>query len=271
MSAELRLRLLSAAVGLPLIALVVWAGGFLLAAVAALIAALAAIEAHTLLRRAGWRTCLRWGMLWAGLMAAAATQGAGTVLLVLAVGAVAFAVYRAAGWSRARPSRSLSDAARNWAAMTGGTAYVGLPFAALALLRQADNGLDWLAVAFLATFATDTSAYVVGSLFGRRRLAPSVSPGKTWEGAIGGLLGGFAATLALLHLLNLAAGGLIAAAALGVAIPIAGQAGDLFESWLKRKAGAKDSGSLIPGHGGLLDRLDSLAPVVTLVYVAARY
>ena len=101
-------------------------------------------------------------------------------------------------------------------------------------------------------------------------MAPTLSPGKTWEGAAGALLAGVGATIGLVLLLEPLASVLWAAAALGAGVGIVSQAGDLLESKLKRLAGAKDSGALVPGHGGLLDRLDSLVPVFPLVYYASR-
>ena len=218
---ELRLRVASAAVGLPLLFLVLWLGGAVFAAVAVAAALIALRELLDLLRRA--RTM----------------RGGGPVLL---------------------------DGVRALA----GVAYVILPFSALILMRIGDAGLQWTALAFLVTFATDTSAYAVGRAVGRRKLAPSVSPGKTWEGALGGLIVAAAASAALVALLNGIESYLFPAVALGLGVGVVAQAGDLLESKIKRMAGAKDSGRLIPGHGGLFDRLDSLVPVFPLVYYASR-
>ena len=228
---ELRLRLVSAAVGLPLLLAVVWAGGAPFVIVAAAAALLAVRELLGLLRAARVR------------------RGSGGPDSGL---------------------RGRGGGLRDWALAAVGVCYVALPFAALGLTRLGDAGLQWVALAFLATFATDTGAYAVGRAIGRRKLAPSVSPGKTWEGAIGGLLGAAGATVALVHLLDGVESRVCPALALGIAIGVAAQAGDLLESKLKRMAGAKDSGRLIPGHGGLLDRLDSLVPVFPLVYYASR-
>ncbi len=218
---DLRLRVASAAVGLPLLFLVLWVGGPVFAAVATVAALIALRELLDLLRRA--RT----------------VRGAGPVL-------------------------------RDGAFVLVGVSYVVLPFAALIAMRLDGTGLQWAALAFLVTFAADTSAYAVGRAVGRRRLAPSVSPGKTWEGAIGGLIGAAAAAAALVTLLDGVEARIIPAVVLGLGIGVVAQAGDLLESKVKRLADAKDSGRLIPGHGGLLDRLDSLLPVFPLVYVASR-
>ena len=150
-----------------------------------------------------------------------------------------------------------------------GAGYVSMPLAAAVALRSGDDGLEWLCLALVGTFATDTSAYAVGRTLGRSKMVPAISPAKTWEGAMGGLLGTGAITLGLATFLDLPISSL-EALGLGLAIGVLAQFGDLGESYLKRRAGAKDSGILFPGHGGLLDRFDSLALVFPLVYLFAR-
>ena len=111
---------------------------------------------------------------------------------------------------------------------------------------------------------------VFGRAFGRRKLAPSISPGKTWEGALAGLLAGAGAAAAIAAGFDLDIG-TWGAIMLGVLVGLFCQLGDLAESMVKRAAGAKDAGRLIPGHGGLLDRLDSLIPAVAVVYFFLQY
>lgn len=120
----------------------------------------------------------------------------------------------------------------------------------------------WLLLAIGATWAADVGAYAVGSTWGRRRIAPRLSPGKTWEGTFGGF---GAAALAVLGIAALFGLGRPEAAAAAVTIGPVAFAGDLLESWLKRRAGVKDSGTVFPGHGGMLDRIDSLIAVAPLV------
>ena len=138
------------------------------------------------------------------------------------------------------------------------------------LLRAFDSfsaieGLSWIIFLLGVTFATDTAAYFVGRAIGSRKLAPNVSPNKTWEGAIGGFLGAVVCGILLNAALDL--GAHTAIIALGSAIlGITGQLGDLYESKLKRLAGVKDSGRLFPGHGGVLDRMDSLMWNVVVLY-----
>jgi phosphatidate cytidylyltransferase len=146
--------------------------------------------------------------------------------------------------------------------------YIGLPLGALVGIHQVAGREGVLAI--IATVAaSDTSQFYAGRTFGRRPLAPTISPKKTIEGAIGGLV------LAPLALVAIAYAWLprltpAAAWAAGVGIVIAGIAGDLFESALKRAAGAKDSGTLIPGHGGVLDRIDALLFVAPIFYLVLR-
>ena len=146
-----------------------------------------------------------------------------------------------------------------------GLAYVGLLGAHLVLLRELAEGRDWVYLTVFATFAVDTAAYAVGRTVGRRKLAPRISPGKTVEGTLGGLAGGFAMVLLLNYFLGirLEAALIVPLAAL---LPVAAVLGDLAESILKRGMQVKDASSLIPGHGGLLDRFDSLLFTFPVVY-----
>jgi phosphatidate cytidylyltransferase len=148
-----------------------------------------------------------------------------------------------------------------------GVFYVGGLLAALPLLH-AHSGPSWVVLAIAITFGNDTGAYFVGRAFGQHKLAPAISPAKTVEGAVGGL----AASL----LITFAARGLFMSeltvrdcAMIAVPSAIVGPAGDLVESLLKRAAGAKDSGRLLPGHGGILDRIDALLFVGAYVYLYA--
>ena len=118
-----------------------------------------------------------------------------------------------------------------------------------------------LLIAIFAVWAADVAAYAVGSSFGKRKIAPAISPGKTWEGTIAGFLAAAAVVIAVVAPTGIFVWAALAAVTIG---PVA-FAGDLLESWLKRRAGVKDSGTLLPGHGGVLDRIDSLLAVGPLV------
>jgi phosphatidate cytidylyltransferase len=154
-----------------------------------------------------------------------------------------------------------------WAWMAGGALYIGWLLGLLAALRL-EAGREWAFLAVFVAVGSDTFAYFIGKSFGRNRLAPVISPNKTWEGAMGGLIG--AVIVALLFTLETPLRlplGYLEAALLGVAAGIFGQLGDLVESLLKRNFSAKDSGTLMPGHGGLLDRIDSILFSGAAVYI----
>ena len=148
--------------------------------------------------------------------------------------------------------------------------YFGVLLAHAPALARLEDGREWVLIAVLGTFAADTGAYAVGSLFGRHKIAPRISPKKSLEGLAGGMLASAGAVAALVAIVD---PGITvwAGALLGLAMGIAGTAGDLLESWFKRRADVKESGKLIPGHGGILDRIDSLAPNLAVVYLAALW
>lgn len=165
----------------------------------------------------------------------------------------------------AKPSHS-----PQWTAMTAratlGPIYVAFPLAMLTAIRMRPNGHIWIFFLLAVVFATDTGAFYCGRIFGRHRLYEAISPKKTWEGAIGGtvlslLVSGF--FIRLFPVLNL-----FPALVIAMGISIAGQIGDLAESMLKRHHGVKDSGSLLPGHGGILDRIDSILFASPMLYLA---
>ena len=138
-----------------------------------------------------------------------------------------------------------------------GSAYIGWMLSHLILLHKMECGIALIFFVFLVTWGADTAAYYVGSLFGTHKFAPRISPGKTIEGAFGGLIGAvmmaLVAKIGFMPWLDVAD-----CVILGLLLGSVGLVGDLFESRLKRHAGVKDSGTILPGHGGLLDRVDSL-------------
>ena len=145
--------------------------------------------------------------------------------------------------------------------LLGGFVYALLPAIALLWLRdRAPQGLELVLWVFIVTWTTDIGAYFAGRAIGGPKLAPNISPNKTWAGLIGGMVSAALAGWAWTQYVMLPT----TLIWLAPAFAAAAQGGDLFESWLKRRAGAKDSGSLLPGHGGLLDRLDGLVVVAVL-------
>ncbi|MGE5583004.1 MAG: phosphatidate cytidylyltransferase [Bacillota bacterium] len=172
---------------------------------------------------------------------------------------------------RGDPEQGLANAAVN----LFGTVYIGIMFAYILMLRfiPGKDGLFYVLFTFLVTWSNDTAAYFVGVNFGKHKLSPRISPNKSVEGSIGGFLGGILVAVLLgIYFQKPFSLMLI----LGILVVVAGQIGDLIESIIKRNAGVKDSGSFLPGHGGLLDRFDSLllsAPVVyyMIIYISPVY
>ena len=273
----LRERVLSAALLVPPLIVALVLGGPWIVAVVALATGLAAIEAYRLLRAAGHPSLPTLGTLLAVAIvadAAAPQLVAGSGLLLGAVGMIVIAL----GVFALPDPR---DAVATWMTTVFGALYVALlgfvvrlGHAAPALPADAPlAGLGaergWILLLLLGVWAYDTGAYLVGRRIGGPRFLRHVSPSKTYAGLIGGLVVATLVTAAMLAGLREDP---LAGLVLGPLIGLAAQAGDLAESLLKRAAGAKDSGSLIPGHGGILDRIDSFlfaAPVVTLYVVVA--
>ncbi len=150
-----------------------------------------------------------------------------------------------------------------------GFIYVALLMGHLVPLRVLDDGRQWIFLTLVVVMCCDTSAYVVGSRVGKHKLYPLISPNKSIEGAIGGVFGAVLGAL-ISKLVFFSAIGFWPVVAVGLLLGVMGQIGDLFESMLKRACEVKDSGSIIPGHGGMLDRLDSLLFAFPLVYYVAR-
>ncbi len=178
----------------------------------------------------------------------------------------------------------------SWVGTIGAGLYVGLPVFAAITLRQTAGELDtgwasdlgawftlngeshalgmaWAIVAVAATWLSDTSALFVGRSLGRTPLIPHISPKKTLEGAAGGVLGAVITTVVLVSILGIPDVTMPRAIGIGVVLAVVGICGDLMESFIKRCAGVKDSGTLIPGHGGVFDRTDALLPALLVTWV----
>jgi phosphatidate cytidylyltransferase len=152
------------------------------------------------------------------------------------------------------------------AAVVLGFLYAGLPLSLLVLVDQTPRGNLWIFFLLAIIFSGDTAALYCGRLFGKHKLYVTVSPGKTWEGAAGGFVASVLAGVVFSSIFGLHESLLTIATASG-GIAVAGQVGDLAESMIKRNAGVKDSGTILPGHGGFLDRLDALLFAIPVFYV----
>ena len=171
-------------------------------------------------------------------------------------GVVLLIVLGAMAWSLLQED-PLHNASVRVGWLLGTPVYVGGSLAAVAIVRDFPPTGAWVFLAMALAWGSDTSAYFVGRKFGKTKLAPRISPKKTLEGAAGGLAA--SVVLAVITSFFLPSLGVIDAIALGILAGSAGQAGDLLMSVLKRSSGVKDSGGILPGHGGILDRADALA------------
>ncbi len=268
----LRTRVISAAVLIPVVALILLAGQPWLGLLVLVVAALAAYEVFPLLKDAGMAAEPVVGMAVALVIVGGSWllgDRLGEAWLLVALGIVTTA---AAALLRTEPKEGFLV----WLGTVFGAVYVGLLAFLLLIAGNAtalpsgaplaswlDSGRAWLLVGVLAVWAYDTGAYLAGRTWGQRSFMAHISPLKTWEGVAGGLV----LAVVVTSLTTWAAGGwLPGAPVLGLMVGVAAQVGDLAESMLKRAAGVKDSGRLIPGHGGMLDRIDSILFAAPVVY-----
>jgi phosphatidate cytidylyltransferase len=270
-------RIISALVLAPVVLLIVWAGGWWVTGLIALAVVIGIRELVRMLRAGKLHPRpLVASAIGLGFIGAVVLQSRTSVNLigaVLAIGTIG--ALMAEIWRRDR-SGSL-DA---WAITLASAVYVGGLLTHFILLRELNlpglrpgplaalriaPGAAWIYATFAVTWAADSGAYFAGRAFGRNKMSPLLSPKKTWEGFAGGLLAAIGAGVGIVALLGLPVS-LAVGAALGIIGAVGGTFGDLAESMLKRQAGVKDSGALIPGHGGLLDRIDSLLFTGPLVY-----
>ncbi len=275
-------RVASAAVLLPIVAGVVWWGVWSVTVVVALATLIGVIELYGALRQGGYRPRLAVGI-------------GSALLLILAIAfrsflpfdplypAITIAIIGSLVIELTRHQEQ--GVLASWALTLAGALYLSWLFSHFILLRALDtplltgwltpldlrieSGAAWIYFVLAITWIQDTAAYFAGKNLGRHKMAPILSPKKTWEGAAGGLLGSILAGTLCVPLLGLPIT-LAQAALLGLVGGIAGPLGDLAESMIKRQAGLKDAGNLIPGHGGILDRADSLLFTGPVLYYLIR-
>ena len=256
-------RVLSAVVAVPIVILLIWLGENTTAALVAAAAAIGIYEFYRLSFGGKPRPLLLLGIAGGVLFSVDAALDS-SFTLPLITGAVLGPLLLLA----LRPAKDRLSS--EWAWTVVGVFLIGWTLSHAVLLRGGENGREWLLTIVILTFAIDTGAYLFGRALGRRRLAPSISPGKTWEGAVAALAVGAGAAVAITQGFDLGMR-VWQAVVLGLLVGLFAQAGDLAESVVKRQAGAKDAGRMLPGHGGLLDRLDSLIPAVVVLYYFLEY
>jgi phosphatidate cytidylyltransferase len=269
----LKNRLVTAAWTIPLIGVLIWLGEPYFTVFIAIVGILAFIEFSRLTNIIKGKRLTVFGAIWTMLFIVIRDPKLQTLLapyfsldlLVPLIITSGVAISLIILLTRRQKQGAFTD----WAWTFAGIMYVGWLSSYLVAMRGLQDGKSWVFLAVLATFGSDSAAYFTGRLCGKHKLAPSISPGKTWEGSVGGLFG--AAAVSLLFLLPTP---LKLTAYLdwwqlilvGLMISIFGQLGDLVESLLKRNTGVKDSGNIFPGHGGMLDRLDSIVFAAIVVY-----
>jgi phosphatidate cytidylyltransferase len=272
----LRDRVRSAAILIPPLLVAVWLGGPWVTLLVGVAVVIAGVEAFRLLTSAGHASMPTLGVAVAVIVAlgdsvSPVPGGSGLLLAALAI-----VLIGTGALSRTDPREGLSV----FATTTFGALYVGL-LGFVARLGTTGAAVDagaplgwlgperaWILALIVCVWAYDTLAYAVGRRFGRHRFMPKISPSKTWEGVAGGAVAAAVVGIVAAQLVGRPA---LAGLGFGLAVAFAAQAGDLAESMLKRAAGALESGQLIPGHGGMLDRVDSFlfAAPVAYFYVVA--
>jgi len=270
----LRIRIASASVGIPVVLFAIWLGLPGIAVLTIIAGAIGGFEIDRMMRPDDTRSgSVRMISLVMGpaVIATAATwmlsEGRISSELLPITIAIMFALALLLRGT-ATPGRSSTNRkASNWLYWLF-AAYVGIALAHAPALVEVNQGRELILLAMLTTFAIDSVALFVGVSIGRRRLAPKISPKKSWEGAIGGVVGGVVTAIAIDAAFDIMFTTLTAGI-IGAILGVSGVVGDLYESWIKRRAEMKDSGTLIPGHGGILDRLDSVIPNIAVVYWAA--
>jgi phosphatidate cytidylyltransferase len=267
----LRTRVLTSIVSVPVVIAFAVIGGGLWAVGVALVAAIGTREAYGLARAGGQRADTWVGYpLAAGLALSGVWSHGDLVRLCLAAGIIAAFVAQV---GRNAGERSASD----WLATVAYPVAVGGLLGFLVLVRQRPDGLAWTTALLLTVWANDSFAYLGGRFLGRTAFFASLSPHKTREGALVGTVASVAVGLMLpalgalgpVPLAPLAGHSPLALGILGLAVAVAAPAGDLSQSFLKRQVGVKDSGAFFPGHGGILDRLDSIMFAAPVVYAFA--
>jgi phosphatidate cytidylyltransferase len=254
---SLRTRIIVGVIAVPFVLVPIWLGGVWCALLIVVIGLAGGYEFYQMMEIGGYHPAPWLGLPWLAAIVLTGWQPRQPLLsTVLMIGLILALVY--ALFQTEKP-------ASTWLATSLGAIYIGLMMGQALDLRLLSSGLWWLLFGVLVTWANDTAAYFAGSTLGRHKLWPRLSPKKSWEGTIGGwvgaaLVGGLLVTVMPLPL-TFGFG-----AALGFACGILALFGDLSISMLKRQVEVKDTGNLFPGHGGMLDRIDSILFVLPFVY-----
>jgi len=255
----LKKRIITGLWGIPLLIAAVWFDKPIpwFTVLVAVWGVLAAFEFYKLVAGTKAQPLTYFGLVWTLFFIISPHFNYGFIVPLLLTSAVVLPLI----WLLGRPKKE--GAFLDWAWTLGGILYLGWLLSYFVALRGLEDGRNWVFFALFTTFASDTAAFFIGRAWGRHKLAPRISPGKTWEGTVAGVFGAIIVSLLFTLLIPL---GYWQAIVLGIIVSIFGQLSDLVESLFKRNMGVKDSSHLIPGHGGFLDRIDSVVFTGVVVY-----
>ncbi len=256
----MKARLLVALLVLPPILLALWAGSHWWALVIFTVATLGGLEYYALMTQGGYRPYRMAGMAWL-LLLIVANWLPHVVSLSLAITLGFILTFTLALFQTERPIL-------NWAITGIGAVYIGAMLGQAVALRLLPNGLEWVFLSLAITMLNDTLAFYVGITLGKHKIWPRLSPKKSWEGTIGGWIAAAITGYVVVGFTSIPLSPWLGAL-VGLLGGILALFGDLTISMLKRQVGAKDSGTIMPGHGGMLDRLDSLLFVIPFVHQVA--
>lgn len=276
------LRVFTSVIAIPIVLVFVWFGGWWAFAAVTLVMLLGTYELHNMMLHSGYHPLIlvSLGLSLVFLVASMLSSAQQRLeLLEIGIGASLLVSFL---WLFLR--KKLDSAIADWSLTLAFSIYLGWPLSFFLLLRGYDPGLIpgnhgtwlflprgawWLLLLLLGVWGFDSGAFFTGHFFGRHKLAPRISPGKTWEGVIGGIV--FSIIACLLVGVEPLGVPWYLAIVLGILLGIAAMLGDLAESLIKRQMHVKDSGQFMPGHGGILDRVDSLLFAVVVAYIFAQF
>ncbi|HXX59539.1 MAG TPA: phosphatidate cytidylyltransferase [Dehalococcoidales bacterium] len=274
----LKKRIITSVIAIPLVIAILWFGylgnSWFITAFVAAWGALAVLEFYRLLRPQKISPIYIIGVLWTiafivlqhpAITGHNVTVNGSNLPLVPLFVTTGFLLSLILVLARKEKYNAFPSLAWTWA----GILYLGWLLGYAVSLYTAPDGRNWMFYALFCTFGSDTSAYFIGRSLGKHKATPAISPNKTWEGCLGGVLGSVVVSLLFLlpHPVSLSAHlNVWQAVVLGLLVSVFGQIGDLVESLFKRNVGAKDSGNVMPGHGGFLDRMDSILFAIVIVY-----
>jgi phosphatidate cytidylyltransferase len=263
------LRTITSLIGIPIVLACTWFGGWAAFAAVALVIFLAINELHGMMLHEGYHPIIAISLVLSLLfLIAAMFPQQRPLLLEIGLAIAVFVTFPLLFFRK-----KLEGAMVDWSLTLAIAVYLGWPLSLLPFIRGYQIGIStgfwWLLTLLLGVWGFDTGAFFVGHFLGRRKLAPRISPGKTWEGVCGGLV--FSILAALFCAMWPLGIPWYLAVLLGLLIAVAATLGDLAESLIKRQTHVKDSGQFMPGHGGILDRIDSLLFAVIVVYFFAQF